>query len=177
VLVPNREHEPTEALSLAYQDIVTERDRLRAARAAITRQLGPLPASAGIAISLVGALAEKASAVALVVALVLFGVLVAVSIAYTFLPPYRTLRAKYEYHSHELGFDEHAGAKEWLEHMIALERRIYGTVNTRRPYFRRPRGIGNLQDGFDAELTGLFIVQLLFVAVVVTLVAGVLAGR
>jgi hypothetical protein len=57
--VPNREHEPTEALSLAYQDIVTERDRLRAARAAITRQLGPLPASAGIAISLVGALAEK----------------------------------------------------------------------------------------------------------------------
>jgi hypothetical protein len=179
VLVANREHETGQALNRAYEDIVTERDRLRDARGAITRQLGPLPASAAIAISLVGALTEKASAIALGVAVGLFGALVGVSIVYSVLPPYRKLRAKYEdgEKPHELGFDEHARATDWLEHMIGLERRIYGSLDANRANFRLPFGIENLQDSFDAERTGLFIVQALFVLVIATLVVGVLVGR
>ena len=177
MLVPNREQEAVDALDLAYRDLVNERDRLRDARGAVTRQLGPLPASAGIAISLVGALAKNASAVALGVALGLFAVLVLVSIAYNVLLPYRMLRASYEDDAHELGFDEYASPSEWLKHMITLERRIYGSLDPDRPRFRFRLKIANLQDGFDSERTGLFIVQVLFVCVVVTLVVGVLVGR
>jgi hypothetical protein len=62
--------------------------------------------------------------------------------------------------------------------MIAVERKIYGSLTAdRRPFRLLPFRTKNLQDGFDAERTGLFIVQFLFVCVVVTLVAGVLAGR
>jgi hypothetical protein len=135
--VLSREQESSETLTRASQDIINERDRLRSARASVTRQLGPLPASAGIAISLVGALARNAVSEAwLIVALSLLFVLVCVSIAYSLLPPYRKLRAKYEYElanevkvgsaadttrsgkSPKLGFDEGASVGDWLEHMI-----------------------------------------------------------
>jgi hypothetical protein len=192
-VVPNREPETPEALTLAYKDIITERDRLRDARGSITSKLGPLPASAGIAISLVGALAQEVSAVALGVAVSLFLLLISVSITYSLVWPYRRLRAKYERElaleansssvakhgdkPFELGFDEHASGTDWLEHMIKLERRIYGSLDAGGRSFRLPFGITNLQDGFDAERTGLVIVQLLFVAVIGTLVVGVLVGR
>jgi hypothetical protein len=96
VLVPNREQETLEVLNLAYRDVITERDRLRDARGSITRNLGPFPASAGIAVSLVAALTQRVNTAALIVAISLFGLLVGVSITYTLLWPYRRLRAHYE---------------------------------------------------------------------------------
>jgi hypothetical protein len=192
--VPSQEHLPYETLEHAYKDIICERDRLRDGRASVTRQLGPLPASAGIAIALVGALAEKVSQDWLFVALGLFALLVCVSIAYSVLWPYRRLRAKYEEElaeeakarrpadparsekPHELGFDEGVPARDWLVHMIELERRIYGSLDASRHSFRLPFGIASLQDGFDAERTGLYAVQVLFVFIIGALVMGVLFG-
>jgi hypothetical protein len=193
--VPNVEQAESDALRLAYDDIIRERDRLRDARASVTQRLGPLPASAGIAIALVGSLAEKVSEAALIVAVGLLFVVVCVSITYSLLSPYRALRAKYEEEfterriassaaeaaknekTHELGFDERAQARDWLEHMIELERRIYGPLDAGRRSFRLPFRIATLQDGFDAERTGLYAVQVLFVAIIGALVAGILVGR
>jgi hypothetical protein len=193
--VPNREQEAIETLKLAYKDIVHERDRLRDARASFTRQLGPLPASAGIAISLVGALAKNVSEAWLWAAVGLLFLLICVSITYSLLSPYRALRAKYEGllaeetqaspaaepvrsdKPHELGFDEGAATRDWLEHMIRLERLVYGSLDASRRSFRLPVRIANLQDAFDAERTGVYAVQVLFVGIIGVLVAGVLIGR
>lgn len=187
---PNHEHETLGALTLAYEDIVHERDRLRDARASVTSQLGPLPASAGIAVSLVGTLADGVNDGWLIVAAGLFVLLVVISMRYSGLWPYRRLRAKYErelagrrdaepkgtVQPHKLGCREDVSAREWLEHAIQLERRIYGPLRIGRPPIRLPFKIANLQDGFDAERTGLYAVQLVFVGVIVALIIGVLAG-
>jgi hypothetical protein len=184
------------SLRLAYDDIVRERDRLRSARASVTRQLGPLPASAGIAISVVGALATgRVDSGWLIVALVLLVLLVVISILFSLLPPYRRLRAQFEDEltretaggqatrpiartgEHKLGFDVNLPEELWLRHMVDLERRIYGPLCTSRRAFRHPFGITNLQDGFNAERTGLYLVQLLFVALIAALVVGLLVGR
>lgn len=190
----NLEHQSNETLELAYKDVICERDRLRDARASVTRQLGPLPASAGIAITVVGALAQDVSEAWLIVAFSLLVLLVCVSITYSLLWPYRRLRATYEEKlaesakarpatdpvspekPHKLGFDEGAAVSEWLVHMIQLERQIYGPLDASRRSFRLPFGIANLQDGFDAERTGLYAVQALFVFVIGALVVGVLVG-
>jgi hypothetical protein len=80
--------------------------------------------------------------------------------------------------SYQLGFDEQVSNKCWLEHMVELEREIYGPLRTRRRSFpRRPLNIRTLQDGFDVERAGLYLVQLLFVALIAVLVIGLLAGR
>ena len=187
---PNHEHETLGALTYAYEDIVHERDRLRDARASVTSQLGPLPASAGIAISLVGTLADGVNDGWLIVAAGLFVLLVVVSTLYSGLWPYRRLRAKYEneladhrdpgpnggQEPQELGWREDVSAREWLEHAIELERRIYGPLRIGQRPVRPPFGIASLQDGFDAERTGLYVVQLVFVGVIVALIIGVLVG-
>ena len=188
--------EDIRSLQLAYDDIVRERDRLRSARASVTAQLGPLPASAGIAISVVGALASNRVEDAwLIVASVLLLILVLVGIVFSVLVPYRRLRAHHEDEvarvtasprapeptagasEHELGFSEQLPRRLWLEHMIELERRIYGPLHANRRSFRHPFNIRSLQDGFDAERTGLYLIQLLFVALIAALVTGLLLGQ
>jgi hypothetical protein len=192
------------SLRLAYDDIVRERDRLRSARASVTRQLGPLPASAGIAISIVATFARsRVDEGWLIVASALLLTLVVVSILFSVLAPYRRLRAQCEDElareaaggqaaqptsgaaEHKLGFNVNLPEELWLRHMVRLERRIYGPLrNTHRSFrhpfkgsFRPPFRIRNLQDGFDAERTGLYLVQLLFVALIAALVVGLLVGR
>ena len=181
------------SLRLAYDDIVRERDRLRSARASVTRQLGPLPASAGIAISVVGALARgRVDELWLIVALALLLLLVVVSVLFSVLAPYRRLRAQCEDElareaaggqaaqptaeaaEHKLGFNVNLPEEVWLRHMVELERRIYGPLRTTDRPFRHPFKIKNLQDGFDAERTGLYLVQLLFVALIAALVIALL---
>jgi hypothetical protein len=185
--------EDVHSLQLAYDDIVRERDRLRSARASVTRQLGPLPASAGIAISVVAALARnRVDKIWLIVALGLLGLIVVVGILFSMLAPYRRLRARFEHvlredaggqaghkttAEYQLGFDKDVSNECWLEHMVELERRIYGPLRTRQRSFKSPFKIRTLQDGFDAERTGLYIVQLLFVALITVLVVGLLGGR
>lgn len=179
------------SLQLAFDDVVRERDRLRSARASVTRQLGPLPASAGIAISVVGALASnRVDKGWLIVALVLLALIVATGIVFSVLAPYRRLRAQHEHDlarkaagsqaaepaEYQLGFDEHVSNKRWLEHMVELERRIYGPLRTSQRSVRGPFKIRTLQEGFDAERTGLYFVQLLFVVLIAALVIGLLAG-
>jgi hypothetical protein len=184
------------SLQLAYEDIIRERDRLRSARASVTRQLGPLPASAGIAISVVGALASsRVDDAWLIVASVLLLLLVVVGIVFSVLAPYRSLRAQHEEEmaretasdraaeptagstEHKLGFDEQRSKALWLNHMVELERRVYGPLRADRRSFRHPFKIRTLQQGFDAERTGLYLVQLLFVALIAALVTGLLVGR
>ena len=111
------------------------------------------------------------------------------------LVPYRRLRAHYEDElarviasgrapeptagasEHELGCSERLPRRLWLEHMIELERRIYGPLHANRRSFRHPFNIRSLQDGFDAERTGLYLIQLLYVAVIAALVTGLLLGE
>jgi hypothetical protein len=182
-LVAERE-EDVGSLRLAYDDIVRERDRLRSARASVTRQLGPLPASAGIAISVVAALSRsRVDEGWLIVALVLLLLIVVVSVLFSVLAPYRRLRAEYEDEmgreapeaaEHKLGFNVNLPEEVWLRHMVELERRIYGPLRTTDPPFRHPFKIKTLQEGFDAERTGLYLVQLLFVALIAALVIALL---
>jgi hypothetical protein len=47
------------ALELAHKQVTGERDRLRDARAFFARQLGPLPAFAGISAAVVAAFSDK----------------------------------------------------------------------------------------------------------------------
>jgi hypothetical protein len=188
--------EDIRTLQLAYDDIVRERDRLRSARASVTRQLGPLPVSGGIAISVVGGLGrDRVDEGWLIVASGLLLLMVVVGILFSVLAPYRWLRAKHEDElahevasgkaaeraivaiEHEVGFDEQLPPGRWLTYMIELERRVYGPLRAGRGSFRHPFKIRTLQDGFDAERTGLYLVQLLFVALIAVLVIGLLGGR
>jgi hypothetical protein len=143
-------------LRLAYEDVVRERDRLRDARASITSQLG-LPASAGIAIGVVGALQEDVDGAWLVIASALLLVMVVTSIAFSRLAPYRKLRADRKV---KVGGDAEAGEEKWLEDMIELERGLYGS----------------LEKALEAELAALYAVQLLFVAIIGVLVLGLVTS-
>jgi hypothetical protein len=84
-----------EVLKLVYQDILTECDRLRSARAAVTGRLGPLPASAGIVLALVGSVADQVGLAFLITAGGRFVALVAVSVMFGGVARYRLLRAKH----------------------------------------------------------------------------------
>jgi hypothetical protein len=163
-------------LRLRYQDVLTERDRLRNARASVTSQLGPLPASAAIVIGLAATVADKVEMWALISAGGLMLGIVALSMLYSGLRPYRIMRARAEgKRSADLGSpvlpeDDEAG---WLDAKIKLEQTIYGELDTRqRPsLWLRPK---DLQQAFRVERTLLNIVQFLFVLVIIDLLLGIL---
>jgi hypothetical protein len=141
-------------LKLVHEDIVGERDRLRSARAAITSQLGPLPASAGIVIGLVGSLDHRVERGFLIAAGALFGLVMLVSIRYSRLAPYRVLRARRVLRDRQSGaecpgdsmpmesgdkgepepwyigstVDRSLKPADWLTRKIALEEQIYGSL-------------------------------------------------
>ena len=182
------------ALQRSYEDIQRESKRLRDARAALTKQLGPLPISAGISISLVAAFSDEAAELGLWLAFGLLLVLIVVSIAYSDMRPYRQLRAAKEVEWREKLAARHREAavraeedglqiedllpeREWYAAMIQLERQIYGDLDrTDNRHGLPTRDLQDLQDGFDRERTGLFAVQLLFGLVIASLLLSRLLG-
>jgi hypothetical protein len=157
-----------DALKLEYDYVHGENIRLRDGRGRLTRQLGPLPISAAIVAGLVTGLAGNVDGDAyLVSALVLFGALVVISILYSNMKPYRAMRGQAE------SPRSTASPEEWYENAIELEKAIYGKPAGKglRAYLPRFK-VDSLQEGYDRERTGLFIVQLLFAAVIVLLIVS-----
>jgi hypothetical protein len=180
-------------LEKVYADVVNERDRLRSARAAVTRQLGPLPASAGIVLGLVGVASGAVACGFLIAAAALFLALMLVSIALSSLTPYRLLRARkvLDYDSPATPPAEPpspAGTQPttyigetvqpdvdyatWLQEKIRFESELYGPLRRSQYDLFGPK---DLQRSFDIERAALNIVQVLFAAIILVLLAGLIA--
>jgi hypothetical protein len=174
------------ALTLSYDDVRRERERLRDARAGLTRQLGPLPVSAGIAVSLVAAFSEDGVRGPLWIAFALFLLLILVSILYSSMRPYRQLRAAKEEgwraglrdrypdvartaQDQGLQVEDLLSERDWYAAMLRLEREVYGDPRLENRPGLPTRELQDLQDGLDRERTGLFLVQLLFGLVIASL--------
>jgi hypothetical protein len=187
-----------EALRLEYEYIRNENVRLRDGRASLTRQLGPLPISAAVVAGLVTGFTETVNENAFLwLALSVFGVLVIVSILYSGMKPYRALRRETE----KTGGGEFVRSEtcpaQWYKAAIALEKAIYGVPyekdtrdgeDERDEPHERARGlhshlqklrshlpkrhVRSLQEGYDRERSGLFIVQGLFGVVVILLIVS-----
>lgn len=161
----------TEALRLEYEYIRNENLRLRDGRASLTRQLGPLPISAAIVAGLVTGFTSTVHKNAFLwLALLVFVTLVVVSIVYAGMKPYRVLR-----HEKEAFFPRSTQSPAWwYENAIALEEAIYGEPSQAkglRSHLPSSK-VRGLQDGYDRERSGLFIVQGLFAVVVILLIVS-----
>jgi hypothetical protein len=188
----SRGDEDLSALKLAYEQAVQERDRIRDARAFFARQLGPLPAFAGISAAVVGAFSQKIEhRVWLWLALGVLALLILVSCLYSWLPAYRHLRAHYEDEwrkrleknftvkdrpagGDKLEVEDRLDPEDWYTAQIDLERTLYGDPRkTNRVLLPSWKLNGaNLQDQLDRERTGLFAAQLLFLVVIGFLLAA-----
>jgi hypothetical protein len=164
-----------EALKLEYEYVRDENIRLREGRASLTRQLGPLPISAAIVAGLVTGFTGTVNRNAyLWSALILFGALVVISSLYSVMYPYRVLRQE-----KEAAFPRSTqSAARWYENAIALEKAIYGDPTAGRGLRARlpTSKVKGLQDGYDRERSGLFIVQLLFALVIILLIISQVIG-
>jgi hypothetical protein len=161
------------ALRLTYERRLTERDRIRAARAFFARQLGPVPVFAGLSVGLVGAFSEKIRDEAwLWIALGVFALMSAVSILYSRMPAYRELRAYRVRTQHMTEGREEMAVSAWYEAESELERSVYGSGGDRaRPWLWPRRNLGgDLQEQLDKERFGVFLVQGLFLLVIACLV-------
>lgn len=162
-----------------------ENERLRDARASVTRQLGPLPISAAVVAGLVtGFDPEKAlNECWLIAAGILFIPLVGLSIWYGSIRPYRALRHEKEQQLPQerrpstlvekllAPSDARVKESDWYAATLELEKKIYGEPRTRFHQRRRPkRTVSSLTEAFERERTGLLIVQTLFAFVIVFLV-------
>jgi hypothetical protein len=176
-------------LKAAYEDNRRENERLRDARASVTRQLGPLPLSAAVVAGLVTGFAPPGKQPIqhtwmLWAAGGLFAALVFLSILYSNLKPYRQLRSEKETSKDCRGptqivdrvlngpyeaFNTEVEA-EWYTRMIWLERAVRGGSRSKWWEHRAPWRTDSLVAGFDKERTGLVLVQGLFAAVIVFLI-------
>jgi len=171
---PNQSHENSkcDALKLEYEYLRDENRRLRDSRASITRQLGPLPIGAAVVAGLVtGFTANLHNRLLLGIALGLFVLLVAVSVRYSSMKPYRVLRQEAE-EERPTPPRPRSSPEAWYDTAISLEEAIYGkpTEDTGLRRHLPKSNISGLQEGFDRERTGLFIVQGLFALVIVLLI-------
>jgi hypothetical protein len=144
----------------------------------VTSRLGPLPASAAIVIGLAGGVIHGVDRGYLIAAGGLFLFLIAFSAVYSFLLPYRIMLAKAvnadEYQPERYvttTVDPSLRQERWLEERIRQEERIYGRLRTRQSFTLtlKPK---DLQQAFDVERWVFVIVQVLFAAIIVELVAG-----
>jgi len=141
--------DPLPTLTLAYEDLVRERDRLRDARRSVTGKLGPLPAASAIVMGLFGAFSDQVlrgtPKSLYTAALVLFVLIGALSSLAIMSKSYRKLR--YERLSkHGLASD--SGLEiNWLAARIQTERELMEGLGAR----------------FDRERNFLLAVQWLFV--------------
>ncbi len=192
---PSADHTHVATLKVAYEEIRRESERLRDARASITRQLGPLPISAAVVGGLVTGFAPSGQTVThhvwlLYLAGGLFALLVVLSIAYSNLKPYRQLRdeklkawcpsrfdglespsqmlARLIKRPQEMGTQQ--ASADWHRAMIRLELEIYGQPRAKWSQHRFPGRIASLQEGFERERSGLVLVQGLFAVVIVLLI-------
>jgi hypothetical protein len=180
------------ALRLAHEQAVKERDRVRDARGFFARQLGPLPAFAGISAALVGAFSNKIERpLWLWLALVVLLLLIVVSVFYSWLPAYRHLRAENEDEwrtwleerfqpkappegSKKLKAEDMLDPEQWYIAQIELERRLYGLPRKKNRLMLpswKLKG-ADLQDQLDRERTGLIGAQVLFLVVIGFLLAA-----
>jgi hypothetical protein len=178
-------------LRLSYESAIQERDRLRAARAFFARQLGPLPAVAGISVGLVAAFSERIHHRGwLWIALGLLAVMVIVSLVYSGMPAYRHLRARKERdwraglekdfpaaarraEDAKLSVEDMLAPAEWYAAQIRLERELSGSSKKNR--LLRPSwdlDEADLADQLDRERTGVFATQFLFLLVIGCLLAA-----
>jgi hypothetical protein len=159
-----------EVLKLRYDQVTEERDRIRQARAHFARQLGPLPAFAGLSVSVVAAFADNVNHEAwLWAALGVFIAMTVVSMLYSRMPAYRQLRARAEGDKQPLS---EMTVEQWYATEIELEGKLYGeprTSNKIRPPPVRNLG-GDLQVQLDRERTGVFVTQSLFILLITCLV-------
>lgn len=181
-------------LELLHDEVVRESDRLRSARGAFSRQLGPLPLAGGLVLGVFTAFAKHPHRTLTWVAVGLFALSVVLSMGASGIAPYRRLRARL-FAKHEETYDqwrrpELQGAMDvddgdvtaddvlsepdWLCERIKLERKLYGPPASRlhRPDLLRPGNWTTLQQAFEVERYAVFIVQLLFVAEIVLLFAA-----
>jgi hypothetical protein len=168
-----------EVLRLTLEDLQRENQRLRTARASVTSQLGPLPISTAIVAGLISGFAATGnghlSDTLLALALIPFALMVAVSIAYGAIRPYRKLRDSAE---RERRPSARATLEEYYRDAIRVEEQVRGssldpdgrTVGTLRPVW--PWRAQTLQEAFDAEWQGLFITKVLFVIAIALLVGA-----
>jgi hypothetical protein len=155
---------------LAYERLRDESNRLRGARQFFARQLGPLPAFAGISLAVVGAFSDKIQDEAwLAVALGLFALMVLTSIAYSRMPAYRELRTD-RLRTMGEGLQADAPAA-WYRAEHQLEASIYASRRRRSLFWRLPyRDLdSDMQEQMDKERFGVFVVQVLFLLVVASL--------
>jgi hypothetical protein len=168
--------ERAEVLEKAYLDVVSERDRLRDARAGFTGRLGPLPASAAIVIGLAGSAAGKVNPWWIAEAAVLLALLIFISSVYSGLRPYRLIRADRQRDldpgPDDIGFGLSAPDRAtWLTRKIELEQQVYGPLRERQA-FSLTLDVDNLQDALDVERSAFSLVQILFAEIILVLVAG-----
>ena len=176
-----------ETLKAVFDEARRERDRLRAARAWASRQLGPLPAAAGLSTGIVAAVSGHVVHGWLYGALAGLLVMVIVGILYSSMQSYRQIRAAKTdgwrrrlaearpdlaeaAERHRVTLEDLLPEKEWYAEMITRERELYGPERERNRYGLPRRRPEDLQDAFDRERTGLFTVQILFVVVIACLV-------
>lgn len=146
-----------ETLRLVHADLVRERDRLRDARRAVTAQLGPFPASAGLVVGLFAALqphfhGHPTRIVLISAAVLIFALIVSVSFRGLRFKPYREL-------SKITG--EGLPEREWL---TAENERLRGLLD------------GDLAKNFSRERNALLTVQVLLVLEATLLVLSRLVG-
>jgi hypothetical protein len=161
---------------MTLEDVRSENQRLRTARASVTSQLGPLPISAAIVAGLVSGFSATGNAhlnhTLLIVAFAPFTLMVLVSVLYAAIKPYRKLRDKAERQRRPAAS---ASPKQYYRDMIRIEEEVRGSsldqhgnpVRTLKPVL--PWRAETLQEAFDAEWQGLFLTKALFVATIVLL--------
>jgi hypothetical protein len=119
-----------EVLRLRYTELQQENLRLRTARGALTRELGPLPISAAVVAGLVSGFGAEGSVhlhkALAICALGLFALMVLVSVGHSRLLPYRKLRAANE-PGDRLAVGSSGGRvaeRAWYTQMFELEQAV-----------------------------------------------------
>ena len=174
--------ERIEVLNLVLADVEAERDRLRSARASFSTRLGPLPASVAVVTGIAAAAAGKVDLLFAILAGVVFAGVLAVSIFFGGLKPYREIRAVYqgavdpnfEREAASLPFrKDDADLADWLNKKIELERRIYGPLIDRKWRWVPLPKVESLRDGIVTERAAANIVQALFLVIAAILIIGI----
>jgi hypothetical protein len=168
-----------EVLKLVLADVEKERDRLRNARASWTARLGPLPASAAVVTGIIAAKAGEVDWWWAATAGLFFVVLLAVSMRYSGLKPYRELRdglqARFHPQWSKQGFGfrpNETNVGTWLDMKIKLEQRICGAPGERRSRLRPTTEVESLTHALNVERAAANIVYALSLVIFVVLVVG-----
>jgi len=123
--------------------------------------------------------------VVLIIAGGLFILMILIGILYDNLPPYRVLRAGAEEkiaggtRKFELGFQDGGAEAAWLAHAIQVERQVYGSLPCTHKRFRlwKYGSDRTLQELYEVERTGGYLVRLTFLLIIVDLIVGTILAH